>query len=441
MSAPAPTSVRGVLLEVIRSRAGLAGAAILIALLIFSVAALLYVGFDVPDKWNNSTYWLDYPRLAQPEWADFLLGKSLPKNQLTELEKIGSSKMGEILVLRLKGEQEFYFDDYPSELHILVNSSSRNAYVELGVRRPDDKLVKLPPLSITSAGEHRINVDLRSDIVEYFKSKYRITPPSYAIYFGIPKGTYVWLANVTSFDGKEVRISVLSYGKTYGFMGTDDKRRDLFLGVAFGIPLAYAFGALAAVAIIMIQTVFGVIAGWFGGRVDALIDRASDIVLIIPFLPTLIILSFFYRLGLFTLLLAVVILSVLGSTTKVVRSMVLQIKEETYIEAARAIGASGARIIFVHILPRVMPYSFSLMVIGVPVYVYLEAALSVVGLGDPILPTLGKIIEGAFSGGAAFSGYWWWILIPSGVLILMTVGFILIGYAFDKILNPRLREA
>jgi len=349
--------------------------------------------------------------------------------------------VGGILVERLEGRQSFYFDDYPSELHIIIISSSRNAYVELAVRRPSGEVLKLPPIAVTSAGERRINVDLDKDIVEYFKAMYRTTPPLYAIYFGLPKGSYLWLANVTSFDGEEVRISILSYGRAYGLMGTDDKRRDLFLGVAYGIPLAYAFGALAAVAIVIVQTIFGVISGWFGGRVDALIDRGSDIMLIIPFLPTLILLSFFYKLGLFTLLLAVVILSILGSTTKVVRSMVLQIKGETYIEAARAIGASGARIVFVHVLPRVMPYAFSLMVIGVPVYVYLEAALAVVGLGDPVLPTLGKIIEEAFVGGAAFSGYWWWILIPSGVLILMTIGFILVGYAFDKILNPRLREA
>ncbi|MEM3073755.1 MAG: ABC transporter permease subunit, partial [Nitrososphaerales archaeon] len=141
-----------------------------------------------------------------------------------------------------------------------------------------------------------------------------------------------------------------------------------------------------------------------------------------------------------TLLIAVIALSLFGGVTKSVRSMALQIREEPYIEAAKSYGASRPRILFLYILPRLLPYTFANITVSVPAYVFLEASLSILGLGDPALPTWGKIISEAFSGGAAYYGYWWWILIPSIFIVLVSTAFALLWYSLDKVLNPRLRE-
>ncbi|MEM2960795.1 MAG: ABC transporter permease, partial [Candidatus Bathyarchaeia archaeon] len=98
------------------------------------------------------------------------------------------------------------------------------------------------------------------------------------------------------------------------------------------------------------------------------------------------------------------------------------------------------RILILYIFPRIMSYAFANMVTSVPSYVFLEAALSLLGLGDPIMPTWGKIISDAYSAGALYYGFWWWILVPSGLALMTAASFALLAYAFYKILNPKLRE-
>ncbi len=437
--------MREILREVFTSRSGFAGLAILAVLGVLSAVFLAQYGFDVEsivDAWNDDAYWLDNPRLAAPEWVN-LFGANLPRTSMVRLEAVRSVEVGDVLAARLEGYVDYYYDDYPSEVQIIVDSQSSNSFVELQVVRPDGKRLRLMSLSITRPGEERINVDSSEEVAANVERALGASgAPSRLIFDagGPLKGTYEFVAVVNSFDKRPVNISVVVYGKVHGLAGTDEKRRDIFMGISMGIPIAYMFGLVTAFAIVIVQSLFGIVAGWFGGRVDAAVDRLADIFLILPFLPILIMVSFLYRLDLLSIIGVIVALSLVGSTTKVVRSMTLQIKSEAYIEAARALGASSARIILVHIFPRVLPYSFALVTTLIPSYVYLEAALAILGLGDPFLPTLGKIISEAFGGGAAFSGYWWWVLIPSAFLVAMTVGFSLIGYAFDKVLNPRLRE-
>ncbi len=135
-----------------------------------------------------------------------------------------------------------------------------------------------------------------------------------------------------------------------------------------------------------------------------------------------------------------IVFSLLGGATKVVRSIVMQVKEEQYVEIAQSYGASRVRIVLKHILPRTLPYSFALIALAVPSYIFLEAALSFLGLGDPILPTWGAIMGEAQRAGALLNGLWWWISFPALGILFTTVAFALLGYSFDKVLNPRLRE-
>src|SRR3972149_7874565 len=117
---------------------------------------------------------------------------------------------------------------------------------------------------------------------------------------------------------------------------------------------------------------------------DELVQRFAAFFLILPFLPILVLISLFYRPGIWALLLVVIGFGVVGGTTKVVRSIVLQVKEELYVEVAKSYGLSRARILFRHILPRTMPYTFALITLSVPGFIFLEAALSFLGLGDPV---------------------------------------------------------
>ena len=102
-------------------------------------------------------------------------------------------------------------------------------------------------------------------------------------------------------------------------------------------------------------------------------------------------------------------------------------------------GAGNLRIVLRYMVPRVIPILVPQFVLLIPSLVFLEAALAFVGLGDPVLPTWGKVLNDAFQSGALYKGYYHWVIMPSIFLILTGLGFAMLGYALDRIFNPRLR--
>jgi peptide/nickel transport system permease protein len=136
---------------------------------------------------------------------------------------------------------------------------------------------------------------------------------------------------------------------------------------------------------------------------------------------------------------AVIALSIFGGAIKTFRAIFLQVREAPYIEAARAYGASNGRIIVRYLIPRIIPVMIPSLVSGVPVYVFLEASLTLLGLGDPVLPTWGKVIEDARAQGALHNGQYYWVLQPAVLLMLVGLSFAMVGFSLDRVFNPRLR--
>jgi peptide/nickel transport system permease protein len=115
------------------------------------------------------------------------------------------------------------------------------------------------------------------------------------------------------------------------------------------------------------------------------------------------------------------------------------VRASPYIEAARAYGASNGRIVLRYMIPRILPVLIPGFVTLIPTYVFLEASLAVLGLGDPVLPTWGKLMNDALREGALYHGYYYWVLSPAALLMLTGLGFAMLGFALDRIFNPRLR--
>jgi peptide/nickel transport system permease protein len=134
-----------------------------------------------------------------------------------------------------------------------------------------------------------------------------------------------------------------------------------------------------------------------------------------------------------------ILLSIFGASIKTYRAIFIQSKEASYIEAARAYGASNTRIVFTYLIPRMIPLLIPALILAVPTYVFLEASLAVLGLGDPVLPTWGKVIENAFADGALYRGLYYWVLEPAALLMVVGLAFAMLGFALDRIFNPRLR--
>ena len=232
---------------------------------------------------------------------------------------------------------------------------------------------------------------------------------------------------------------VVVYGSVYGLAGTDYRGRDLIVPLLWGAPIALMFGLLAAVGTGLLTFVLAAIGTWMGGKVDKAFQWITQVNLIIPLLPVLILVGHFYSRSIFTMLGLVILLSIFGTTMLTNRAMFLQAKEAPYIEAAQAYGARNFRVIFRYLMPRIAPTLLPEFVLIVPTFVFLEATLAVLGLGDPVLPTWGKVLDDAYAQGALYKGLYYWFLEPAVLLMLLGVGFSLIGYSLDRVFNPRLR--
>ena len=255
------------------------------------------------------------------------------------------------------------------------------------------------------------------------------------------KGKYTFVINMYGMNSKSEVIDsrIVLGGKAFGLMGTDELRRDLAVGLLWGTPLALFIGVSVAVGSVTAGLVYGVYSGYKGKKTDEGMMRFNDVIYALPALPFLIILAVTISNSIFLMIGFLMIFSWVG-VAKVSRSMSLQIKTRQYIEAAKIMGQKDRRIIFRHIIPQLLPYTFASIAISVPAAITTEAGLSFLGLGDPSFPTCGQILHDANTYGAAAQGFWWWI-VPPGLLIAITgLAFVFIGNALDSIINPKLKR-
>jgi peptide/nickel transport system permease protein len=227
-------------------------------------------------------------------------------------------------------------------------------------------------------------------------------------------------------------------GSVSGFLGTDSSKRDIWSGLVAGVKWALFIGLLTSAISVSVGVIYGVVSAYYGGIVDSIMQRIWEVFINIPLLPVLIVLSAIFKPSIWNLIVMMSLFFWVGPV-KTVRSMALQIKEETYVEAARALGASHGRIIFRHMIPILIPYAFASMALNVPSAILYEATVSLLGLGDATIVTWGQILHDAMSGGAVTNGLWWWVVPPGVAIALVGMTFAFLGFAMDTILNPKLR--
>lgn len=220
-------------------------------------------------------------------------------------------------------------------------------------------------------------------------------------------------------------------------LGSDDWGRDLFSLLVLGARVSLYVGLSAVLLEAAIGLAIGMIAGYFGGVIDEVLMRITDVVLTLPTLMLLIIaVSMFQIRGL------TVIILVSGGLgwpflARVVRSEFLTLKESTFVEAARSVGASNWRIILRHILPNTMASVIVLLTMDIPWYIFYEASLTFLGFGDPTAASWGILME---KGRRFLGAEGWWIAVFPGLAILITsLGFNLFGDGLRDALDVKTR--
>ena len=223
-------------------------------------------------------------------------------------------------------------------------------------------------------------------------------------------------------------------------LGTDNFGRSVLALIIQGARISLTVGFAATIGAMTIGATVGIAAGYFGGtRVDTILNGLTNWFLVIPWLVLAIVLAAILGPTLLNVIIVIAVTS-WASTARLVRAQALTVRERTYVERAKALGAGHGHVVVTHILPNVFPVLFANTVLMVALAILSETTLSILGLGDPTAISWGRIIEEAFNAGALTAGYWWWLIPPGIAIVLVTLSFTMCGYALDEILNPKLRE-
>jgi len=229
----------------------------------------------------------------------------------------------------------------------------------------------------------------------------------------------------------------------HGPLGTDDAGRDVWSELIYGARISLTVGFLAGFIAMFVGSLLGITAGYFGGWIDNLLMRVTDLLLVIPDLPLMLVLVATLRqmkLSVSPMLIIILVIGLLywTSAARLIRSQVLTIKERQYVARARAIGAGHAHIVHKHILPQIMPLIVANTVLTISTAILVESGLAFLGLGDPTKPSWGTMLNFAFDRNAVTNGAWWFYLPPGLAIVWVSLGCILLGNVLEEMLNPRL---
>jgi peptide/nickel transport system permease protein len=225
----------------------------------------------------------------------------------------------------------------------------------------------------------------------------------------------------------------------HGPLGTDNVGRPIWDQLVYGSRISLLVGLAATVIAMLIGSVVGIVAGFYGRWIEAVLMRITEWFLVIPFLPLAIVLASILGPNVRNVIIVIGITSWPG-TARVIRAQVLTLKERLYVERSRALGASNRHLMLRHIVPNVSPLILANTTLTVPIAILSETTLSFLGLGDPLRPSWGRMLDEAFSSGAIGQNAWWYYLPPGIGIVLVVLAFTLVGHALEEVLDPRLRE-
>jgi peptide/nickel transport system permease protein len=222
-------------------------------------------------------------------------------------------------------------------------------------------------------------------------------------------------------------------------LGTDADGRSVLTELIWGARISLLIGFTATLLSMVIGSLVGIVAGHFGKVTDNLLMRVTDWFLVVPFLPLAIVLAKTLGPSLGVIIFVIGITSWPG-TARIIRAQAMAVETRPYLERSRALGAGHRHQMIRHVLPNVMPLLLANTILTVAGTILAETTLSFLGLGDPLRPSWGEMLNEAFFTGGGAAGNQIWLIAPGIAIILVVLSFTMVGHALESALDPKLRE-
>ncbi len=429
-------------------------------LLILLIGASVYVLVSFPPTiattWNDPKAWQGNPPKVPPAWMgyfspDFPPTVAFPSKQWNNVAPADSG------FYNYSNSFDFQWSSTKAPSDVIFTPRFSGALSEAAITwvKPDGNSLVIYIANPSSGYQYNVaDPGVTSWIQQYITSQ--TNTPQATVTVSEEVGALFnkdgpnLLTNPVLQGTYHVRIDLISNGRTtvyqntlfsisgnsYGWMGTDLYGRPIDLGILLGLPWALELGAVTSVVAVLFGVVFGGIAGYVGGSRDSIMQWISLVVLALPALPFLIALSYSFKLDLISEALLIAALS-WPFYAIIARSVALSVKSQTYVEADRAMGISSIRTFFTHFMPRLTPVSIAYTALGVPAGILLAQTLAFLGIQPATVVTWGGLLDDAFVQQAALFGWWWWVLFPGLMIVVASVPFVLVGFALDKIVAPK----
>lgn len=442
------------------------GLAVILLLIIGSIIAVTAFPYNkLATLWSaNVLTGKSYvPKTAKPFWINKFLSKPLPASMFFNSASDPSLKTTQpagpdgATHSSITFKVDYPYGGYPQDLvlYFTANYSQKRPFVTLKWLTPDGRELTLDNLSPQTGLPYNFSRDLKPNQFlaanppwrTWFSFETWNATPLHYLLFSDPSrekpvvlpGAYTLQVDISTFEpASNVEAELVLLGQVYGWAGTDYMRRDLVVPLLWGMPFALAMGLVGATLTAVFSMLLAAMCVWYGGGLDSFIQRLTEGIMVLPIIAIGVVFYAYFHMSIWTFLALIALLGVFGTPTKSFRAALLQVKDSPYLEWAKASGASNARIILRYLLPNILPMIIPQLVALIPSYVFLEATLGIFGVKSDY-PTWGKIIFEALRNGAMY-GSSYWVLEPVALLLLTGLAFAMLGFALERILNPRLRN-
>jgi peptide/nickel transport system permease protein len=439
---------------------GLAVITLLVAGSLYALIALPYeeIGMDFNhDRVRGRNL---APRTAAPAWTNLFrtppyLSALILDEQSTEANVTEERLENGWIQKTVTFTFDYRYKEFPSDVFLYLDNSynEKLPFVSLEWLTPDGRTIDLKAKAVGGVSNYDLQtgISVRRLLVEnpewknWFVETGQYTTPAYKLLFAKPgsqeavpqHGTYKLKVTSLLFEeASDVEPQLVLLGQVYGAAGTDLWRQDLVVPLFWGMPITLMVGFIGMLITTLVAMLLPAIGVWFGGWPDNLIQRLTEVNMVLPGLAMAVLINALFGVHIWIILAIVVVLNALGAPIKSFRSALLQAKEAPYIEMARSYGASNFRIITHYLVPRILPVLIPHLVMQIPTFIFLEATLGFFNV-HTVYPSWGRIIYQGLSRGDLY-GSPFWVLQPIFLLLLTGLAFAMLGSALERILNPRI---